>query len=404
MKIFSCLFSFYLLSVTAVNAQLALTPPMGWNSWNYFGKNEINEQVVKEVIDAADTNGLRAAGYIYIVVDGGWRDNHLSSDGRLLPHPEKFPHGMKALADYAHSKGFKFGLHTLPGTDDCIGDPVGGYGKEEIHIQQFIDWGVDFIKLDLCRMKGEWNEELIKNTYFKWHDILAQKKSNIVLSISAYKFREWNPAVGQMSRTTEDISAVVAGMSGCKAIFDDTLPAAINKWHLLSVMDIAEETNKWAAYARPGYWNDPDMLVTGDQGLSLAEQQSHFALWCIMSAPLMLGNDPRHMSAAEKSIILNRDALAVNQDPTEQGTRIYAEDGTEIWVKKMQNNLFGVLLLNRDKLHARKITLDFRTLGIRRPVQLRDIYRQHDIGRYRRKITMTVPAGSSVFLRVSGSK
>ena len=401
MRIFSWLCCLHLLLFTTANAQLAQSPPMGWNSWNYFGKNNVNEQVIKEVIDAIDTSGLKAAGYTYVVVDGGWRDNHLSSDGKLLPHPKKFPNGIKALADYAHSKGLKFGVHTVPGTYDCIGDDVGGYGREEIHIQQFIDWGIDFIKLDLCRMQGEWNEKLIKDTYFKWHDILARKKANMLLSISAYEFREWNPEVGQMSRTTQDISAVVAGMSGCKAVFDDTIPAEINKWDLLSVMDIAEETNKWAAYARPGYWNDPDMLVTGDHGLSLAEQQSHFALWCIMSAPLMLGNDPRNMSPGERSIILNRDAIAVNQDDTEQGKRVYAKDGVEIWAKKMKNETFGVLLLNRDKQRTRKIKLNLNMLGVNRSVQLRDIYQQRDLGRFRKKITMSVPASSSIFLRIN---
>src|SRR5690242_19416447 len=127
---------------------LAPAPPMGWNSWNWFGKDQINEKIVREVIDAIVKNGLRDAGYKYVVVDGGWRDTVLGPNGELRADPHKFPHGIKALADYAHSKGLKFGLHTVPGTWDCGGDKVGGYGHEKVQIQQFVNWGIDFIKLD----------------------------------------------------------------------------------------------------------------------------------------------------------------------------------------------------------------------------------------------------------------
>ena len=137
------------------NPDLAKTPPMGWNSWNWFGKKEINEQVVREVIDAIVNQGLKDAGYTYVVVDGGWRDVKLDPDGKLVAHPVKFPHGIKPLADYAHSKGLKFGLHVVPGTHDCGGDPVGGFNREEIHVRQFVEWGLDFIKLDLCRQKED---------------------------------------------------------------------------------------------------------------------------------------------------------------------------------------------------------------------------------------------------------
>jgi alpha-galactosidase len=150
-------FIFYVFVFTGLNTfgqkdpDLAPTPPMGWNSWNYFGKHDINEKIVYEVIDAMVEHGLRDAGYNYVVIDGGWRDVKLSPEGKLLPHPEKFPNGIKPLADYAHERGLKFGLHTVPGTHDCGGDEVGGYNREELHIQQFVEWGLDFVKVDLCR-------------------------------------------------------------------------------------------------------------------------------------------------------------------------------------------------------------------------------------------------------------
>ncbi len=377
---------------------LASTPPMGWNSWNWFGKKLITEKVVTEVIDAIVKQGLKDAGYTYVVVDGGWRDTKLGFNGELLPNPDKFPHGMKALADYAHSKGLKFGLHTVPGTQDCIGDWVGGFGHEDIQLKQFIDWGVDFIKLDLCRFQGGWNEKLIKDTYMKWSDLIKKSGVPIVLSISAYKFRDWYPKAGQMGRTTDDISTIAGGMSGSTAVFDGMIPPSKNKWGLLSVMQIAEENNKWTKYAHPGYWNDPDMLITGEQGLSIEEQKSHFALWCIMSAPLFLGNDPRHMTQAEKNIILNKDCILIDQDSTEQGKRIKVIGHSEIWAKKLQNGNVAVLLLNRDKSKSRKIILGFSDIGVSDKVTIKNVYAKKELGNFSKSFSASVGPASGLFL------
>jgi alpha-galactosidase len=385
-------------TTSGYDTKFAPTPPMGWNSWNWFGKKNINEKIVHEVIDAIHNEGLQKAGYNYVVVDGGWRDTKLGSKGELLPHPDKFPHGMKVLADYAHSKGLKFGVHTVPGTHDCIGDKVGGFGHEEIQLKQFIVWGIDFIKLDLCRFSGEWNEKLIKDTYTKWSSLIKKNDANIILSISAYKFRDWYPEVGQMGRTTEDISTIAGGMSGCTAVFDDSIPKEKNKWGLLSVMQIAEENNKWAKHAGPGYWNDPDMLVTGEQGLSIEEQKSHFALWCIMSAPLMLGNDPRHMTQEEKNIILNKDCIRMDQDTTEQGKRIKVNGKTEIWAKRLQNNKTAVLLLNRDKRETKKITLNYADIGITGKAGIKDVYSGKYLGQFAGSFTGSINPRSGLFV------
>ena len=290
-------FSFSFTSFAQKRAELAKTPPMGWNSWNWYGKQDINEEKVREVIDAIAKNGLKDAGYNYIIIDGGWRDNKLDIDGKLLLDPVKFPSGMKALADYAHSKGLKFGVHTVPGTHDCGGDPVGGFNREEIHVKQFVDWGLDFVKVDLCRQKGDtckscektksgWSEVSIHDTYFKWSKLLNNCGKDIVFNISAYKFREWNPEVCNMSRTSFDIQSKRQKEG---AIFNSEKR---ENRSFMSVMAIAELNNKYASYAGKGYWNDPDMLVTGEQGLTFKEQQTHFCLWSIMTAPLFLGNDP----------------------------------------------------------------------------------------------------------------
>lgn len=389
-------------------SELALTPPMGWNSWNWFGKNTINEKVVREVIDAMVSEGLRDAGYIYVVIDGGWRDSKLGPNGELLSHPEKFPNGMKPLADYAHSKGLKFGLHTVPGTHDCGGDPVGGYGNEEVHLQQFINWGIDFIKMDKCKYFGElpdtsqavdtngWSEDFLKDVYVNWSNLLRECDREILFSISAYVWRDWYPEVGHMARTTRDIKARL-GNPKLEAIFD------ANPYHR-SVMGVAEENNKSADFAGNGYWNDPDMMVTGEQGLSFEEQKVHFALWVIASAPLFLGNDPRVMTQDEKDIILNKNAIRINQDPREQGKRIKVEGDTEIWAKKLSNGDVAVLMMNRNKTESKKIKLDISEIAMPQVVYIEDIYAKEEIGSFSGSITRDINPLSGDFLLVKKRK
>jgi alpha-galactosidase len=383
--------------------ELAPTPPMGWNSWNWFGKKEINEKIVTEVIDAMVSSGLKDAGYNYVIVDGGWRDVKLDSAGRLVSSPDKFPHGMKALADYAHSRGLKFGVHVVPGTHDCGGDAVGGFGREELHVSQFVDWGLDFIKLDLCRQtadpctsceknNGGWSEQTIKESYEKWSRLLAHCGRDIIFSVSAYRFRNWNPEVCNMSRTTYDIQCRI-NKEG--AVFDK--PDRSNR-NYLSVMAAAVNNDLSARFAGNGYWNDPDMMVTGNQGLSYAEQESHFALWCIMSSPLFLGNDPRNMDEFENNLITNRETIAVNQDPMEQGRLIKDEDNIQIWKKNMKDGKAAYLLLNTDSKNIKDCRLD---LDPRRKVIIRDVLKKEDLGKYKKSFTRSLQPHSCCLLIVS---
>ncbi|HLP73003.1 MAG TPA: glycoside hydrolase family 27 protein [Bacteroidales bacterium] len=383
--------------------ELAPTPPMGWNSWNWFGKKDINEQTVREVIDALAGTGLKDAGYNYVIVDGGWRDVKLDSEGRLVAHPVKFPHGIKALADYAHSKGLKFGVHVVPGTHDCGGDAVGGFGREELHLSQFVEWGLDFVKLDLCRQSADpcsvceknnsgWSEQTIKDTYSKWSRLIAGCGRDIVFSISAYRFRDWNPEVCNMSRTTYDIQCRIHKEG---AVFDK--PDRSNK-NYLSVMAAAVNNDLSAKYAGKGYWNDPDMMVTGNQGLTNAEQESHFALWCIMSSPLFLGNDPRNMDEFERKLITNREAIAVNQDPSEQGRLVRDKDNGQIWMKKLSNGKVAYLLLNTDPVNRKDLEL---TLNSRKKVLIRNVMKNEDLGNFRKSFTRSLEPHSCSLLIVS---
>ncbi|MGE5418702.1 MAG: glycoside hydrolase family 27 protein [Chloroflexota bacterium] len=395
------------LQFISINGQkrpeLAPYPPMGWNSWNWFGKKEINEQTVREVIDAIVGNGLKDAGYNYVIVDGGWRDVKLDPEGRLVAHPVKFPHGIKALADYAHSKGLKFGVHVVPGTLDCGGDAVGGFGREELHLSQFVEWGLDFVKLDLCRQtadpctscektSGGWSEQTIKDTYTKWSRLLAGCGRDMIFSISAYRFRDWNPEVCNMSRTTYDIQCRI-NKEG--AVFDKPDRSNTN---YLSVMAAAMNNDLSAKYAGNGYWNDPDMMVTGNQGLSQAEQESHFGLWCIMSSPLFLGNDPRIMDDFEKKLVTNREAIAVNQDPAEQGRLVKDEDNCQIWMKKLSDGKVAYLLLNTDPEKKKDLVLN---LNSRKKVVIRDILNNEDLGKFRKSINRPLAPHSCSLLIVS---
>ena len=400
---------FLLLATLAagMNAQkkpeLASSPPMGWNSWNWHGKQDINEKVVMETIDAMVEEGLLEAGYNYVVVDGGWRDTKLGPKGELLAHPEKFPNGIKALADYAHSKGLKFGLHAVPGTHDCGGDPVGGFNREEIHVNQFVEWELDFIKLDLCtqqedpcdtcqKTRGGWSEKTIEDSYRKWSRLLNQCNRDILFSISAYQYRDWYPGVCNMARTTRDIQSRIHKGG---AMFN---PAEGTKMVHYSVMDIAESNNISAENAGNGYWNDPDMLVTGEHGMTDAEQESHFSLWCIMSSPLMLGNDPRSMTDFEKELILNEEMIAVNQDPTEQGKLVKSADNTQVWVKNLKDGNKAVLLLNLDTTGKRYIPVDLKEIGLKGEVNARDLIRKKDMGSFNGSISLPAETNQCRFL------
>lgn len=377
------------------NANISKTPPMGWNSWNWYGKHNINEKEVKKVIDIMVENGLKDAGYNYVIIDGGWRDTKLGSNGELLIHPEKFPNGIKPLADYAHSKGMKLGVHVVPGTHDCGGDKVGGYGFEEVHVKQFVDWGLDFIKLDKCTFKddecgdckkgknGGWSEDVVESSYKKWSQLLNNSGRDILFSISAYTYRDWYPEVCNMARTTFDIRARIHSGGA-----DFVKPKKYKKPHL-SVMEIAEQNNEVAEFAGNGYWNDPDMLITGIQGLSRNEQTSHFALWCIMSAPLMLGNNLGHMDKFEKELIMNKEMIAVNQDPTEQGKIVKREDNTQVWAKKLQDGKYALMFLNLDDTKQRDISIDLKDLNIKSKVKVRNIVDHEDLGIFKNVITIT---------------
>jgi alpha-galactosidase len=243
-------------------------------------------------------------------------------------------------------------------------------------------------------MKGGWKEEQVKDVYTKWSNLLKSSGRDIVFSISAYKFRDWNPEVCQMSRTTGDISAKCNG-----GAYFDTL-ARGKRWPN-SVMANAEINNQSAQYAGKGYWNNPDMLPLGAQGLSVPEQQATFALWCIMSSPLILGNDPRHMTKAEKEIILNRTAIKIDQDPTEQGKRIVKNGYSEIWAKHLADGSLAVLLLNRNPFENEQITLNLKDIGFSGRAEVKTVYADENLGSFIDHFSRSIEPRSGLFLMIT---
>ncbi|MDQ8204449.1 glycoside hydrolase family 27 protein [Pelagicoccus sp. SDUM812003] len=314
---------------------LALTPPMGWNSWNTFATN-INEELIIGVADAMIENGMRDAGYVHINLDDGWMMMERDENGDLVPDPEKFPNGLKHLADYLHERGFKFGVYGDAGSKTCAGYP-GNMGHEYQDARKYAEWGVDYLKYDWC-YTGERNA---KEAYTTMRDALYAAGRPVVFSMCEWGTAEpwlWAQDVGHLWRTTGDIISC----------YDCTQEWSMGWKKILDLqMSLNPGLKGLEEYAGPGHWNDPDMMEVGNHGISLEESRSHFSLWCILAAPLIAGNDVRDMTPEVTAILTNAEAIAINQDPLgKQGTRIYQDDEKEIWIKYLENNDFAVCVLN----------------------------------------------------------
>ena len=327
-KIFSLIFLSAFLQLHAQKFEgLALTPPMGWNSWNTFQTN-ISEKLVKETADKMVSTGMKDAGYIYLVLDDGWMSKERDKDGNLVADPQKFPHGMKVVADYVHSKGLKFGLYNCAGTLTCAGYP-GTRGYEYQDARLYASWDIDYLKFDWCNTEGI----NAKEAYTTMSKALKTAGRPIVFSLCEWgtnKPWEWAAPVGHLWRTTGDISAQ----------FDSVKNEGT--WTSNGAMYIVDMQVGLQKYAGPGHWNDPDMLEVGN-GMKESEDRAHFSMWCVLAAPLIAGNDITKMSRATQAILTNKDAIAINQDALgAEGSRYKKTDGLEIWVKPLSNNDWAV--------------------------------------------------------------
>jgi alpha-galactosidase len=310
---------------------LALTPPMGWNSWNKFACN-VNEQIVRDTADSMVSSGMRDAGYQYVVIDDCWHGPR-DSNGFITADAQRFPSGIRALADYVHSRGLKFGIYSDAGRLTCGGRP-GSQGHEYQDALSYARWGVDYLKYDWCST-GDRNAQ---EGYAVMADALRQSGRDIVFSLCEWGTAKpwlWAKNTGNLWRTTGDIWDSFATKDKAH---DWAHPA-------LEIVDLNEPL--WP-FAGPGHWNDPDMLEVGNGGMTPAEYRSHFSLWAMMAAPLMAGNDIAHMDETTRSILLNRDVIAIDQDALGQQGHRAAKDGTsEVWVKPLAGGARAVLLFNR---------------------------------------------------------
>jgi alpha-galactosidase len=328
----------------------ALTPPLGWNSWNSFACAGVNETVIRQATDTMVSSGMRDAGYQYVVVDDCWFDPQRDPQGNLRAHPTKFPSGMKALGDYIHSRGLKFGIYQVPVERTCAQrggahpGSTGSMGHEVQDARSFASWGVDYLKYDWCSPEGTRDQQVARFTIMR--DALRATGRPIVYSINPNSYH--SPATGDeynwgevadLWRTTEDL-------------LDIWQNGNVNNYPM-GVGNVVDVTAPLAAQAGPGHWNDPDMLVVGRPGLTLTESRSHFALWALMAAPLMAGNDIRTMSADVSAILRTPGLLAVNQDKLGAGGRRVRDDGaTEVFAKPLSDGSVAVGLFNRGNATA----------------------------------------------------
>lgn len=322
---------------------LAMTPQMGWSTWNKFAGN-INEQVIRDMADVMVEKGLRDAGYIYLNIDDCWHGER-DEDGFIQVDAERFPSGMKALADYVHSKGLKLGIYSDAGCKTCAGRP-GSQGHEYQDALTYARWGIDYLKYDWCYT----DNVNAKSAYPLMRDALAQSGRPILFSMCEWghsKPWEWAADVAHSWRSTGDIGVT----------FRDNIDHG--SWTQLSVLTIVDLNEPLRQYAGPGHWNDPDMLECGN-GLSVAQDRTHFTLWAMMAAPLILGNDLTNMSDDVFAIITNPDIIAIDQDPLGiQGLRQSTRDGVEFWFKPLQDGKWAFTIFNRNDYDA-TIDLDWQ--------------------------------------------
>ncbi len=389
----------------AVNAQkfenMAPTPPMGWNSWNYFACN-VDEKMIREVADIMAESGMQDAGYEYINIDDCWHGTR-DSLGFIHPDPERFPSGMKALADYVHSKGLKLGIYSDAGWKTCGGRP-GSRGHEYQDAMMYASWGIDYLKYDWCFTDGLKAE----GAYLTMRNALYAAGRPMVLSICEWGDNQpwiWGDSIGHLWRTTGDIYHC----------FDCVIDHKTwNQWGVLQILDL-RDNSELRKHAGPNHWNDPDMMEVGN-GMTVSEDRAHFTMWCMLAAPLIAGNDIRNMTPEVKTILTNAEAIAVDQDRLGvQGFKFASENGVDVWYKPLESGDWAVCFLNRDTIDKKmsynwgdqkvvddvaKRSTDFLTVNY----TLRDLWAHKNLGNTKKALEFTLPGHDVLMLRLSPVK
>ena len=342
----------------------AATPPMGWNSWNFFA-GKVTDKDIRGAADNLVDTGMKDAGYVYVNIDDTWEGDR-DADG-VLHTNAKFP-DMKALADYVHSKGLKIGIYSGPGNKTC-GGYAASLGHEEQDAKMYADWGIDYLKYDECSFTGDVLEKqapddkaaqmrLMIAAYEKMGKALKSTGRPIVFSLCQYGWDavwEWAPAIGgNLWRTTGDITP---------------------RWD--RIYAILSQQDGLAKYAGPGHWNDPDMLEVGNGRLSIQENWSHFAMWAMLAAPLLAGNDLPNMKPEVKAILTNKDVIAIDQDRLgKQGTRAYSDGEVEVWTRHLSGGALAIAVLDAgdSRYSTHPFHLNLTKLGLHGPQTGKDLW------------------------------
>lgn len=353
---------------------LGRTPQMGWNSWNHFHCN-INQKVIEETAEAFATSGLIRFGYDYVNVDDCWAKSR-DSNNNIQPDTDAFP-DFKGMIDYVHKRGLKFGLYSDAGSETCAGRP-GSLGFEQNDADTYAKWEVDYLKYDNCNANTP-----PQARYETMRDALNKTGRSIFYSMC--EWGEFDPAtwaakVGNSWRTTGDIQDNWGSMISC-----------------------ADANSKWASYAKPGGWNDPDMLEIGNGGMTVTEYETHFSLWCLMKAPLLIGCDIRNMSSDTVRILTNHELIAINQDRLGiQANKTKVNGSSEVWSGPLSGGAFAVLLLNRGSA-AVNITASWSDFGFDedKEADVRDLWRMKDLGSMRGRVTAQVESHGVVVFKIT---
>jgi alpha-galactosidase len=375
--------------VKTLASTLASTPPMGWNSWNKFGCN-VGEDLIRQTADAMVASGMKDAGYQYVVIDDCWQVER-DSNGNIVIDAKRFPSGMKALADYVHAKGLKFGIYSDAGTKTCAGRP-GSRGYEFQDARQYAAWGVDYLKFDWCST----STQDARSSYELMRAALDASGRPIVFSICEWGSNKpwlWGKGVGNLWRTTGDISDK----------WQDHKKWPDGSCCSNGMVDILDQQVGLESYAGPGHWNDPDMLEVGNGGMTTAEYRAHFSLWAILAAPLIAGNDLRDMKPEIREILTHKEVIAVDQDPAgNEGGRVRKNGDLEVWSKVLQDGSRAVVLFNRGTADA-EIGVSWEELGYpaHLSAKVRDLWQAKDLGEHQGTFSATVAPHSVVMVTVT---
>ena len=402
-RLVSCLFVFAALSPLALaqggtaardSSTLAATPPMGWNSWNWFA-GKVTQEDVKQAADLMVSSGMRDAGYIYVNIDDTWQGKRNAS-GALQPN-EKFP-DMKGLADYVHSKGMKLGIYSGPGDQTCARFE-GSIGHEQADATQYAAWGIDYLKYDLCGFRKKMQEEapgdtpeakakqdkMMRDAYETMHQALLKTGRPIVYSLCQYGFDsvwQWGAAVGgNLWRTTGDV-----------------------KENFPSIALIAQTQIGLGKYAGPGHWNDPDMLEVGNGNLTPDENRTHMGMWAMLAAPLLAGNNLTKLTPEITAILTNKEVVAIDQDSMgREAERVYQEGPVQIWSRPLADGGHALAVINfgEDFTFLRGIGLHLKEAGVKNGTKARDVWQAKDLGSIDDSYKVTLRRHQMLLLRFS---